>query len=76
MKKEELHVFEGQNGTTKVRRTAQGDLVIDSYMGDVRDPNNHDRLSLNVTQGTLSGHDFEHKGFFNTGKDNTQTKSK
>ena len=71
-----MPVFEDESGTTKVRKTANGDIVIDSYMGNVRDPDNHDRLSLNVTKRTLSGHDFEHKGFFDTSKNNASSKKK
>lgn len=40
MGKEELHKFDGENGTTRVRRTSRGDVVIDVYMGDVKDKNN------------------------------------
>lgn len=76
MKKEELHKFEGENGTTRVRRTSNGDIVIDSYMGNVKDKDNHDRLTLNVTQGTLSGHGFGHQDPFDTGKENTSSKQK
>lgn len=76
MKKEELHRFDSPTGTTKVRLTKQGDIVIDSYMGNIEDRDNHDRLSLNVTKGTLSGHGFGHKDSFDTSKDNTPTKSK
>lgn len=75
-KKEELHKFEGKNGITRVRRTSKGELVIDSYMGDVKDKEGHDRLTLNVTQGTLSGHDFGHQKPFDTSKDNTPSKQK
>ncbi len=71
-----MHKFEGELGTTRVRRTVNGDIVIDSYFGDVKDPENHDRLSVNVTQGTVAGHGFGHQEPFDTSKDNTQTKSK
>ena len=76
MGKEELHKFDGENGTTRVRRTSRGDVVIDVYMGDVKDKDNHDRLSLNVTKGTLSGHDFGHQNPFDTSKNNTASKRK
>lgn len=72
----ELHKFEGENGTTRVRRTSGGDIVIDSYMGDVKNKDGHDRLTLNVTQGTLSGHDFGHQNPFDTGKTNSSSKKK
>ncbi len=73
-KKEELHRFESETGVTRVRQTRSGDIVIDSYFGDVKDKNNHDRLSLNVTQGTLSGHDYGQTNKFDTGKDKGKTK--
>lgn len=73
-KKEELHRFDNKTETTKVRRTSSGDIVIDSYFGNVEDPENHDRLSLNVTKGTLSGHGPNHSDRFDTGKDNSKQK--
>ncbi len=41
-------------------------------MGNVKD--NHDILTLNVTQGTLSGHGFGHQDSFDTSKDNNLSK--
>lgn len=73
-KKEELHRFDSETGTTRVRRTRSGDIVIDSYFGNIEDPKNHDRLSLNVTRGTLSGHGPNHSNHFDTGKDNNKKK--
>jgi len=72
--KKTLHTFTSDTGTARVRQTRSGDIVIDSYFGDVKDPNNHDRLSLNVTKGTLSGHGPNHSDQFDTGKDNSKKK--
>ena len=76
MKKEELHRFDSPTGTTKVRKTRRGDIVIDSYMGDITDNTNHDRVSLNVTKGTLSGHGYGHNDNFDTSKNNKSSKVK
>lgn len=34
---------------------------LDSYFGDVRDRDNHDRVSQDLETGKLSGHGFNHE---------------
>ncbi len=34
---------------------------IDSYFGDVRDTDNHDRFTTNVDTGEITGHGFNHE---------------
>ncbi len=34
---------------------------VDSYFGDVRDKDNHDRLTVDINTGDLTGHGYEHK---------------
>ncbi len=72
--REEIYKRESESETVRVRKTSNGDIVIDSYFGDVRDPKNHDRLTLNVTTGEISGHDFDHKDSFSSEKDKEKTK--
>ena len=70
MGKETKHTFKSNTGSSAVRQTRSGDIIIDSYFGDVRDKNNHDRFSLNVTTGEVFGHDKNHKNTFDTAKEN------
>ena len=73
-KKEVLHENESSTGLTRVRRNSRGEIIIDSYYGDVRDKDNHDRLSLNVTTGQVSGHGYGHSDSFDTSKDKSKEK--
>lgn len=63
-----LHEHKSDTGVSRVRRTSNGEIVIDSYFGDVKDKDNHDRFTLNVTRGTVSGHGINHEGKFDTSK--------
>lgn len=63
-----LHESNFNTGMSRVRQTSNGDIVIDSYFGDVRKENDHDRYSLNITRGEVSGHDMNHEGKFDTSK--------
>ena len=72
-----VHVDNGENGTTKVYQNENGDVRIDSFMGDVTDSNNHDRFTLNTSNGgSISGHDFNHENKFDSSKENDNTKNK
>ena len=72
--REEIYKRESESGTVRVRKTSNGEIIIDSYFGNVRDSKNHDRLSLNVTTGVVSGHDFDHKDPFSSDKGKEKTK--
>ena len=74
MEKKVLHEFQSKTGLTRVSQDTKGNIKIDSYFGDVRDPQNHDRVSLNATTGRFSGHGFDHKDKFDSNK--TSKKSK
>ena len=63
-KKDELHRFDSDTGTSKVRLTTRGEIVIDSYMGELN--GEHDRFTLNVSTGQVSGHGYDHKDKFDT----------
>ncbi len=54
-------VKETPSGT--VRYKIEGGVVrqVDSYFGDVRDPDEHDRLTTDLGSGKISGHGFGHK---------------
>ena len=69
----ELHVSKTSTGTVRVRETSSGDIVIDSYFGDVRSKADHDRFTLNATTGQISGHGYNHQDKFDTSK-NSKTK--
>jgi len=38
-------------GTIRVRETKNGDVYIDSYFGDVKDKDNHDRFTVKISSG-------------------------
>ena len=57
-----------------VRQTRSGDIIVDSYFGDVRDKDNHDRFPLNVTTGEVFGHSNNHEDKFDTAKGNYEKK--
>ena len=62
-----VHESSSSSGTTKVYQNEKGEVRIDSFMGDVRNPKEHDRVSLKTSNGgQLFGHDFDHKNKFNT----------
>ena len=67
-----LHEYQSENGTVKVYEENDGSIRIDSYYGDIRDRENHDRYSYNTTTGQVKGHGFNHSDKF----DNKQGKSK
>lgn len=70
-----VHVDNGTNGTTKVYQDEDGNVRIDSFNGNVRDINEHDRFTLNTRNGgNISGHGYGHKNPFNTEKGSSKTK--
>ena len=66
----EKHKYESETGTTRVRETSKGEIIIDSYIGNVQDEDNHDRFSLNATTGQVFGHGYNHEDKFDTAKGN------
>lgn len=73
---EVLHESRTKTGLTRIVKDSNGKIRIDSYMGDERDPKNHDRRSLNVDTGRFSGHDYDHKNGFDSDKEKNKSKSK
>lgn len=70
-----VHEDKGTNGTTKVFQDSNGNVRVDSYMGDVRNPSEHDRFTLNTRNGgSVSGHGFNHEDKFDSAKDNSRKK--
>lgn len=69
MERKVLHEYESNSGTVRVTQDTKGNIKIDSYFGDVRDPENHDRVSLNTTTGQFSGHGFNHEDKFDNNKE-------
>jgi len=68
MGKKELHSQTYSTGLSRVRETSRGEIHMDSYFGDVTDKDNHDRFTLNVTTGEISGHGFNHEDKFDSSK--------
>jgi hypothetical protein len=52
-----------ESGTTRVRETKDGRVFLDSYWGDVKDKDNHDRFTVEISSGDgkPSGHGFNHE---------------
>jgi len=70
-----VHESSGDYGTSKIYQNSNGDVRIDSFNGDVRDSDNHDRVTLNTSNGgSLSGHGYNHSDSFDTSKDNSKSK--
>ncbi len=68
-----IHESNGPSGSSKIYQDSNGNVRIDSYNGDVRNPDNHDRFTLNTRNGgSVSGHWFEHADKFDTSKDKTR----
>lgn len=55
---------------------SKGNIRIDSFFGDVTNPKEHDRRSLNASTSRLSGHGFDHKDKFDSNKSKDKSKSK
>lgn len=62
-------------GSSKIYQDSTGNVRIDSFNGDVRNPDNHDRFTLNTRNGgSVSSHGYGHTGAFDTSKSNTKSK--
>lgn len=55
--------IEKETSSGTVRYRMEGGVVqkVDSYFGDVRDSVNHDRLTVDLKSGEISGHGYDHK---------------
>ena len=72
-----VHESKSDTGTARVFQDDKGNVRIDSYMGDVRDKDDHDRLTLNTKDGgNISGHGFNHSQPFDTSRDNSKSNTK
>ena len=70
-----VHENSDHYGTTKIYQDSDGNVRIDSFNGDVRDPEKHDRFSLNTSKGgSISGHGYGHNDKFDSSKSNSKTK--
>lgn len=59
-----LHEYRDKNGNlVRVRESSSGEVYIDSYGGNERDPDNHSRLTTKISSGDgkPSGHETNHK---------------
>ena len=68
-----VHESKGESGSSKIYQDSKGDVRIDSFNGDVKNPEGHDRFTLNTRDGgNVSGHGYGHEDKF----DSSNTKSK
>ncbi|MBP3622091.1 MAG: hypothetical protein J6J16_10060 [Lachnospiraceae bacterium] len=61
---ETLHEYRDKNGNlVRVRKSSKGEVYIDSYTGDERVPENHERLTVKISsgEGQPTGHGKNHK---------------
>lgn len=66
---------ESDSGLTRVSQDSEGNVKIDSYYGNVKDGNDHDRFTVDTTNdGRITGHGFDHEDKFDSDKDNEKTK--
>ena len=54
-------VKETSSGTVRYKMENGVVCKVDSYFGDVKDRDNHDRLTADLNSGKISGHGFDHK---------------
>lgn len=54
-------VKETSSGTVRYKMENGAVQQIDSYFGDVKDRDNHDRFTTKLDSGKISGHGFNHK---------------
>ena len=54
-------VKETPSGTVRYKMENGAVHQIDSYFGDVKDREEHDRFTTNLDSGKISGHGFGHK---------------
>ena len=63
-----VHEHESDSGFTRISQNEKGDVKIDSYIGNPRDPDNHDRLTVNTEKGNMEYHGFYHEPDVNNQK--------
>ena len=64
-----VHESNGTTGSTKIYQDRDGNVRIDSFNGDVRDTENHDRFTLNTRNGgNVSGLGYGHSDKFDSSK--------
>ena len=62
-----MHKSKGLKGSSKIYQDSNGNVRIDSFNGDIRNPDNYDRFTLNTRNGgSVSGHDYGHTGTFDS----------
>mgnify|MGYP006993252005 CR=1 FL=1 len=54
-------VKETPSGTVRYKMENGVVQQVDSYFGDVRNTEEHDRVSLDLNSGKMTGHGFNHK---------------
>lgn len=54
-------IKETPSGTVKYQMEDGKVYELDSYFGNVRDKDDHDRFSVNYNRNQVSGHGFNHK---------------
>lgn len=70
-----VHESSSEHGTTKIYQDSNGDVRVDSFNGNVRNPVDHDRFTLNTRNGgNVSGHDYDHQNSFDSSKGSDKTK--
>lgn len=70
--KEVLHEYVDKNGDlARVRRSSSGEVYVDNYDGDEKDPNNHTRLTVKISSGDgrPTGHERNHEPLKYSDKD-------
>lgn len=63
---ETLHEYRDKDGNlVRVRKSSKGEVYIDSYDGNERDPEEHERLTVKISSGggKPTGHGKDHKPF-------------
>lgn len=68
-----VHESSGSAGSSKIYQDSNGNVRIDSYNGDVRNSDNHDRFTLNTRNGgSVSGHGYGHSDKFDSSNSKTK----
>ncbi len=61
-----LHEYRDKNNDlVRVRESSSGEVYIDSYTGNERDPENHARDSIKISSGDgkITGHGINHEKY-------------
>ena len=68
-----VHESSGSAGSSKIYQDSNGNVRIDSFNGDVRNPSDHDRFTLNTRNGgSVSGHGYGHSDKFDASNSKTK----